>query len=434
MADKTLMRKTSVLPNRRGRGRSDDEFVNDDKYGTVVDVDAEDDFGTGDGFRTAGQPGFAGQPGPAGRPGFAGKPGPDEQPGPGGQSGPAGQPGLGNKLGPGNKPDPDDDFGIDDKPRTDAQLAASFEAPIERRRGWGVPPREPADHRYTLLPPEPDKRRQLRACCFFVLFGLLSFFVIGELASSPDAQSGTIHALDQKKDTVMTLVGGSSATSAAITVLPGDVATPIAEKLVDLSSDFLIVIAAIYLEKYLLTVIGFLTFKIIVPLGCAIMCGCILSRGNEEVRSAIVGFVIKAILMGIAMYLVVPVSVFVSSMIESTYQASLNETLEAASQTAQKIEESASEESKSKEEQGWLERLQDIPNAIAEIPDEVGDLVEEAKVALNNFIEALAVMIVTSCIIPVLVLAFFLWLVKAMLGINVDLPMAYLYPRTFKKK
>ena len=283
--------------------------------------------------------------------------------------------------------------------------------------------------------PEYSWRQKAIVVVVLVLVGLLSFFVVGEYASSAEAHGATIGALDEKKDTVMTLVAGSSGTSTAITLLPGDAGTPIAEKLVDLSSDFLIVIAAIYLEKYLLTIIGFLTFKIIVPVGCVLLSLAVLMRGREPLRAAIVGFVAKATLVGVAMYLVVPVSVFVSGMIERTYLASLNETIANAQQTAEDIEKSAEEETASTtENQGILETLQNLPSTIAQIPDGVNDLVEEAKVALNNFIEALAVMIVTSCIIPVLVLAFFLWLVKAMLGVNVDLPMALLQPRSIRRR
>ena len=35
---------------------------------------------------------------------------------------------------------------------------------------------------------------------------------------------------------------------------------------------------------------------------------------------------------------------------------------------------------------------------------------------------ALAVLLVTSCVIPILVLAFFVWITKLILGINLDLP------------
>ena len=92
---------------------------------------------------------------------------------------------------------------------------------------------------------------------------LVSFFVLGKHFSQPQAYGSVIASLDAKKDTVMNLVGASTGSSAAITVLPGDVGTPIAEKLIDLSSDFMIVLAAIYLEKYLLTVLGFVSFRVL---------------------------------------------------------------------------------------------------------------------------------------------------------------------------
>ena len=40
------------------------------------------------------------------------------------------------------------------------------------------------------------------------------------------------------------------------------------EQLADLSSHFLVVLCAIYLEKYLLTLTGFLAFKILIPVAC----------------------------------------------------------------------------------------------------------------------------------------------------------------------
>ena len=54
---------------------------------------------------------------------------------------------------------------------------------------------------------------------------------------------------------------------------------------------------------------------------------------------------------------------------------------------------------------------------------------DDAQKALNGFIEALAVMIVTPCIIPIVVLVFFLWLVKMILGIDVSVSAQRLGPR-----
>ena len=55
---------------------------------------------------------------------------------------------------------------------------------------------------------------------------------------------------------------------------------------------------------------------------------------------------------------------------------------------------------------------------IKQIPSKA--LKTTAENVLNRFIEALAVMIVTSCVIPILVLFFFVWVTKLILG--VDLP------------
>lgn len=95
-----------------------------------------------------------------------------------------------------------------------------------------------------------------------LILALISIFVITGYASSVKTHAGTISSLDEKKSTVMELTAATSAAaSAAITVIPGDVATPIADKLADLSSYFLVVLSAIYLEKFLVTILGIAAFQ-----------------------------------------------------------------------------------------------------------------------------------------------------------------------------
>lgn len=77
------------------------------------------------------------------------------------------------------------------------------------------------------------------------IIALVSFFVVADYASSPEVHAETIEALDEKRSTVMELTAASTATSVAITMIPGDAATPIAEQLAELSSTFLVVLCAI---------------------------------------------------------------------------------------------------------------------------------------------------------------------------------------------
>ena len=263
-----------------------------------------------------------------------------------------------------------------------------------------------------------------------VLFAFISFFFIADHASSPETHSGTIAELDEKKSTVMGLVGASSASSTAITLIPGDAGTPIAEKLVDLSSDFLVVIAALYLEKYLLTIAGFVAFKILVPVSCLLFIGFLWLRQDlYTVRMRLAQIGVRLLLLGICMYAVVPTSVFISSMIEATYKQSIDETIAQAESTSQRIEEGT--KAKEQQETDLLTQIQNLPDTIA---GNVVGWVDEAKEALNGFVEALAVMVVTSCVIPLLVLVFFLWLMKAIIGVKVDVPMRILYPRTLRRR
>lgn len=240
-----------------------------------------------------------------------------------------------------------------------------------------------------------------------LVLALISFFVLSKYASSAEFHAGTIASLDEKKVTVMELTAASTASSAAITLLPGDVATPIAEKLADISSCFLIVLCAIYLEKYLLTITGYATFAILIPLACVLFSASVFLKNTLFFRLAK-----KLAVFGIALVLVIPASVKISDLIEHTYESSIQETIDSAKESTEQMEDSAAQE----EEEGFLDGV------ISKVKDGVSGTVEKVESSLNNFIEALAVMIVTSCVIPVVVLLFFFWLVKIFLGVDIQIP------------
>lgn len=56
----------------------------------------------------------------------------------------------------------------------------------------------------------------------------------------------TIEALDEKKADILKLTATSAAASTAIAAIPGDATTPIANKLTDLTSYFLIILVVIF--------------------------------------------------------------------------------------------------------------------------------------------------------------------------------------------
>ena len=96
-------------------------------------------------------------------------------------------------------------------------------------------------------------------------------FPIAQKMSQPQTFSHAIESLEKKQETVLELTAASTAASVAITLLPGDAATPIADKLADLSGYFLIVLCAIFLEKYLLTIMAGAAFRVLLPLACVLL-------------------------------------------------------------------------------------------------------------------------------------------------------------------
>lgn len=276
---------------------------------------------------------------------------------------------------------------------------------------------------------ENEKQKKILFALIPIVIALLSFFVIARFTSSTEFNAKTIQSLDDKKTTVMELAAASTAASAAITLIPGDVGTPIANKLADLSSYFLIVLSAIYLEKYLVTITGYAAFKILVPIACVFFSGYLLWR--KEILRVVAQ---KFLLFGLAVYLVIPASVKVADMIETTYASSIESTIETAKQTTDEIEsetgESGQVDDKSSNEKSQSDSDSDskenaggfFSGLFNKVQEGVSTATANVENVLNNFIEALAILLVTSCLIPILVLIFFVWLVKMLLGLNTDIP------------
>ena len=276
---------------------------------------------------------------------------------------------------------------------------------------------------------ENEKQKKILFALIPIVIALLSFFVIARFTSSTEFNAKKIQSLDDKKTTVMELAAASTAASAAITLIPGDVGTPIANKLADLSSYFLIVLCAIYLEKYLVTITGYAAFKILVPIACVFFSGYLLWR--KEILRVVAQ---KFLLFGLAVYLVIPASVKVADMIETTYASSIESTIETAKQTTDEIEsetgESGQVDDKSSNEKSQSDSDSDskenaggfFSGLFNKVQEGVSTATANVENVLNNFIEALAILLVTSCLIPILVLIFFVWLVKMLLGLNIDIP------------
>lgn len=265
-------------------------------------------------------------------------------------------------------------------------------------------------------PERPLKEKAIIAAVIAAV-ALVSLIVFANIASNPETYTGIIGTLDEKKGNVMVLATTTTAASAAISALPNDMGTPIADKLVDFSSYFMVILAVIYLEKFLLTTLGFLGFGILIPVACALFAVAVFLRRGTLTRVNLQRLGTKLAAFGLALALVVPVSVWLTDNVDATFDESLAASNAAAQEATEQLEGSAQEQTQEDQgllggiasavQEGWNGLTQGAQQAL----DSLGD-------QLNTMIDTLAVMIVTSCLIPLLVLILFLQLVKIITGLD----------------
>ena len=114
--------------------------------------------------------------------------------------------------------------------------------------------------------------RKAALISLILLFAVISFTKIAPWAASAATHPHSIEQTEDKITSVMTLSAGAAATSATLSLLPGDMCTPLAEQLAELAKYFLLVLSALHLEKFLITLSGFITFGILIPAACLFLC------------------------------------------------------------------------------------------------------------------------------------------------------------------
>lgn len=243
---------------------------------------------------------------------------------------------------------------------------------------------------------------------------LLSIFVISPLVSSPEFHSKSIQTLDDKKISVLKISTAAVGISTGLAAFPGDATTPIANQILNLSSYLIIVIGAIFLEKLLLTITGYISFTYIIPISCVLF-GIYLYIKNDMIRN----LAIKLCTFGIVLFLIVPISLKVSELVENTCQSTINQTIEDAESIENMAEANTSEQETSEEESGWSGLTSKVKDGISTIGNNIEKIKEKGERALNNLIDSIAVWIITCCVIPIAVIIIFVLIIKSIFSVTI---------------
>lgn len=256
-----------------------------------------------------------------------------------------------------------------------------------------------------------------------ILIMVLSAVVLSCKVPESGYVQETLESLEESRTTVMEFSGATIAVSLAITALPDDFGSPLANTLADLNKYFIFIFAVLYVEK-LMVVEGIrLSFVYIIPAACGLYILSVLSG-----KAVFKIFVSKLAILGLAVVLVIPFSTHFTEKVCADYLAYVDETISQANTGAEKVSGIMDSD-----EEGTtvFEKLTD---AFKTAVQGISDLLTYFENVLKKCVNSIAIMIVTTFAIPMLVLLFFRWLLKELFRLSLPTPRAETVRQKDRKK
>lgn len=207
--------------------------------------------------------------------------------------------------------------------------------------------------------------------------------------------------LDAKMANANMLTLGCSSASFVVSMLPDDTGTAISNELAKFTGYLLLVISAIFLEKYLLVTIGFISTIVAVS---SFLFMAFASIVKAESKMKWKEYAVRTLVFSICIALIIPLGCLCGQAIENANKESIDRALMAAKSANEIVDSMPVEEDKN-----FFQRVGDF---FAGLWENAKQAYEWAKTVLNNFMASIAVMMVTTIVIPILMFLAFLWAIK----------------------
>ena len=242
---------------------------------------------------------------------------------------------------------------------------------------------------------------------------VLSSFVLAYKVPERRFVQETLESLEKSKTTVMEFSGATIAVSLAITALPDDFGSPLANTLADMNKYFIFIFAILYVEK-LIVVEGIkLSFVYIIPFACGLYILSVLSG-----KAIFKVFASKLMILGLAVVLVIPLSTHFTEKVCEDYLVYVDETISEANAGAEKVNGVMAS---GDEGTTVFEKLTD---AFKTAVQGISDLLTYFENVLKRCVNSIAIMIVTTFVLPMIVLLLFRWLLKELFSLSLPAPRA----------
>lgn len=244
-----------------------------------------------------------------------------------------------------------------------------------------------------------------------VLAAVFSFFIAASMLPETGFVQGSLESLEESSDMVMKFSAVTLSTSLAISALPDDFATPLAESLSDMNIYFIAILVVLFFEKLLLQYGVKLAFVILIPAACAVGVLFVATQ-----RGLLKGLAIRLCILGLAVALVVPCSTHLTDYVAADLMDYVSETIEETENDAGKLSEAMEDSSG---EKTIFERLSDLFHTAV---NSVSDLMAYFQNTIRRCMNAIAILILTNCLMPLLTLFVLRWILREVFQIVLPMP------------
>ena len=234
-----------------------------------------------------------------------------------------------------------------------------------------------------------------------LLIAALSFFVLTAKLPETSFVADSLESVEDSSTTVMKFSAATLSTSLAISALPDDFATPIAESMADMNIYFVAILVVLFLEKLLIQYGIKLAFSLLIPAACAAAIASLFFQ-----KRLLRGLAVRLCVLGLTVAFVVPCSTHLTEHIASDLNSYVNETIADTEAGADKLNEATQSGT---EEKTMFEKLSDLfQTAIRDI----SDLMLHFQNTVRRCMNSIAILILTNCLMPLLTFFLLKWVLR----------------------
>ena len=251
----------------------------------------------------------------------------------------------------------------------------------------------------------------VRNILVLVLIGVFSFFVVTSWLPDRGFIKESLESVEESSNTVMKFSAATLSTSLAISALPDDFATPLADSLADMNIYFIAILVMLHFEQLLIRYGVKLAFAIAIPAACGIGILSILLK-----KDLLKGIAARVAVLGLAVALVVPCSTHITNYIAADLTAYVENTIADTEDGADKLNEAMEGGA---EEQTIFEKLSDLFQTAI---NDMSNLMAHFQNTIRKCMNSIAILILTNCLMPIVNFFILKWILKETFHIAIPMP------------